>query len=60
MRTYIVNGIERRYADGEAPEGAVLKVKAVVKAEPKPEPVKEEKPKSRKTSNKSKKVEANK
>lgn len=64
MQIYLVNGVKRRYPEGEAPEGAVLvtkQKKVIIKEEPaKVEPVEEVKPKRRRTSNKSKKVEADK
>lgn len=65
MKIYIVNGVKRRYADGEAPEGAILctKVKPIQAEPEKKEEPKEEKPaktKARKTQNKSRKAESNK
>lgn len=61
MKTYLVNGIKRRYADGEAPEGAILltkKIEAPVKEEPKTE---EPKTKAvKKPANKARKAGSNK
>lgn len=64
MKIYSVNGVKRRYADGEAPEGAILLSKPdmiEIKIEKKEEP-KDEKPKTkaRQTKNKARKAESNK
>jgi len=66
MKIYLVNGEKRRYADGQAPEGAVLITKAKKPEAAKPikkEEPKDEKPaktKARKTQNKARKAESNK